>query len=540
VTYAGLILSAELRNGWNWLRRTKRGRSSAIGITVAAVIGGVPLAAGAFALGVILAKLSLEPSATFALGFSATALLMFVFGLPGIIGAFFADRQLLLFAAAPVPLVQLFAARLVQASLPAAGVGLLPLASAFGYGLARGLDPFFGLLAIVTVALTALTVVAFELCLMTFVLRVVPASRARDAASLLIALFAAGFYGLQLLLTNSGPRTAGRDPMVAVRQALAIGERLRWLPTSWPAETLAGWASGGPLAAAPWMALTVAMAATAVAAGWLLYQHTFVLGIGVFGESGATPRRRRARTWRRVATAPAPPRPVLAIAAKDFVSLRRDFKRLAGTLPALAMAVAYTLVNSRRLGGGGLWPVILPLGFIPFFVGMAVGLPAVGGEGRGMLLLSLAGLPMRRLLLAKLVFGTSTLLVTTLGAALALGLIKGSPPVELLEILLIAAWLAGGASAITVAAGSLQPNFEAENPRRGVGLGAGCGGAVALAMFAGLTYGAVLALTSASGLGAWAPVLVGVGVLLLAAGAVLVGAMLLVGVRALERWQSGD
>jgi len=59
-------------------------------------------------------------------------------------------------------------------------------------------------------------------------------------------------------------------------------------------------------------------------------------------------------------------------------------------------------------------------------------------------------------------------------------------------------------------------------------------------MFAGLTYGAVLALTSASGLGAWAPVLVGVGVLLLAAGAVLVGAMLLVGVRALERWQSGD
>jgi len=164
----------------------------------------------------------------------------------------------------------------------------------------------------------------------------------------------------------------------------------------------------------------------------------------------------------------------------------------------------------------------------------------VGGEGRGMLLLSLAGLPMRRLLLAKLVFGTSTLLVTTLGAALALGLIKGSPPVELLEILLIAAWLAGGASAITVAAGSLQPNFEAENPRRGVGLGAGCGGAVALAMFAGLTYGAVLALTSAPELGAWAPALVGLGVLLLGGGTVVVAAMLLMGLRGLERWQPGD
>jgi len=540
VSYTVLILGAELRNAWNWMSQTKRGRSASIGIAAVALVLGLPLLAGAFVLGVVLARLSLDPGATFALGFSATALMMFVFGLPGIIGAFFADRQLLLYAAAPVPLAQLFAARLVQASLPAAGVGLLPLASAFGYGLARGLDPFFGMLAIITVALTVLSVVALELCLMSFVLRVVPASRARDVASLLVALLAASFYGLQLLLTSGGPRTFGRDPIVVARQALAIGDRLRWLPTSWPAEALAGWAGGGPLAAAPWAALTLAVAATAMGAGWLLYQQTFVLGIGVFGESGATPRRRRARTWRPASRAPEPPRPVLALAAKDFVSVRRDFKRLAGALPALAMAVAYTLVNSQRLGGGGLWPVILPLGFIPFFVGMAVGLPAVAAEGRGMLLLSLAGLPMRRLLAAKLLFGTSTLVVITVGAALALGLVKQAPPVELLEILLIAAWLACGAAAISVSAGALQPNFEADNPRRAVGLGAGCGGAAAVAAFVGLTYGAVLALTSAPELGAWAPALVGLGVLLLGGGTVVVAAMLLMGLRGLERWQPGD
>jgi len=69
---------------------------------------------------------------------------------------------------------------------------------------------------------------------------------------------------------------------------------------------------------------------------------------------------------------------------------------------------------------------------------------------------------------------------------------------------------------------------------------AGCGGAAAVAAFVGLTYGAVLALTSAPELGAWAPALVGLGVLLLGGGTVVVAAMLLMGLRGLERWQPGD
>jgi Putative ATP-binding cassette len=464
---------------------------------------------------------------------------MFIFGLPGVISAFFADRQLLLFAAAPISSLQLFLARLLQASIPAALVGIVVLTSVFAYGVGAGLNPAFGLLAIFLIAALALTVVSFEVCLMSLVLRVVPATRARDVAGIMLALLGSSFYVLQILLRGPVEQLT-KDPNQSLQQVTGLSSRLAWLPTSWPAEALAAWAFQGPVAALGWTALTFAVAAVAVVAGWFLHQQSFVLGIGVFGEAGGgSTRRRRSRAPAATARTAAP-NPIAAIAKKDALALRRDFRRLAGALPAVAMAVAYTFLNSGHLPAGwAFWGIALPIGFVPGIVGLAVALPAVGTEGRGMQLVALAGLPMRTFLLAKLVFAVPIILGLTLAMSVALLVIWGAGLAESAEILLFGAWLAAVGSAVAVAAGAIGPNFSAADPRRGISTGWAMGGMLVMAVFFGLSYGALGAVWFAAA-GRLTAFLVPLGILLLALAAAVVGGMLVAGLTALERWRPGE
>jgi Putative ATP-binding cassette len=532
-----LILRAEWLNARHWLLDTKQGRSASFGMAIAAVFLGPLLIGGAGVAGFALGSFGIDPAGIFAGGFSAVALLMFLFGLPGIISAFFADRQLLLFAAAPISSLQLFVARLIQASLPAGLVGVVVLAAVFGYGIGARLNPAFGLLAIVLIAALALTVVSVEVCVMSLVLRVVPATRARDVAGVMLALLGSTFYLLQFALRGPIGKVAD-DPNQALRQAGALGGALIWLPTSWPAEALAAWAVHGPLESLGWTGITIAAMAVAVAAGWFLHKQTFVLGLGVFGEAGAGSTRRRRSRARPSAARATPANPVAAIAWKDFLGLRRDFRRLAGVLPALGMAVVYAFANSGHVVGG-FWGVVLPIAFVPGFVSLSVAVPAVGTEGRGMQLLVLAGLPMRRLLVAKLLFALPIVLLLTIGTALALSLTNRAGPVEMAAVVLFGVWLGCGAPAIAVAAGAIGPNFAATDPRRGVNAGWMIGGMLMIAVFGALSYGALAAFWFAAG-GTLAPLLIPAGLLLLAGSAAVVGGMLLVGLRALERWRPGE
>jgi hypothetical protein len=537
VATAALILGAEWRNTRNWLLKTKQGRSASIGIAIAVVTVGPLLLGGASAAGFAFGQFRIDPAGIFAGGFSAVALVMFIFGLPGIISAFFADRQLLLFAAAPISSRQLYAARLVQASIPAGLVGVVVLAAVFGYGIGAHLNPAFGLLAIVLVAALAFTVVSIEVGLLSLVLRVVPATRARDVAGIVLALVGSSFYLLQFVLRGPIVKVAD-DPAQALRQVSALGARLVWLPTSWPAEALSAWAVGGPLQALGWTALSLGAAALAVAAGWLLHKQTFVLGLGVFGEAGAGSTRRRRSRAQPLAVRVTPPNPAAAIARKDFLSLRRDFRRLAGALPAVGMAIVYTFVNSSHTAPG-FWGVALPIAFVPGFVSLSIAISAVAMEGRGIQLLVLAGTPMRTLLQAKLFFALPIVLPFTLATALVLTFANRAGLADSVAVLLFAAWLGCGAPAIAVAAGAMGPNFAATDPRRGVNPGSVIFGMLALTIFGALSYGALFAFRIAAD-GTLPYALVPFGLLLLAGAAAVVAAMLVSGLRALERWRPGE
>jgi len=537
VSTTALILGAEWRNARNWLLKTKQGRSTSIGLAVGAVFIGPTFLGGAALGGYALGKFGIDPAGIFAGGFSAVALLMFIFGLPGIIAAFFADRQLLLFAAAPISSLQLYLARLVQASLPASLVGAVVLAAVFGYGVGAGLNPAFGLLAIVLVAVLALAVVSVEVALMSLVLRVVPATRARDVAGVALALLGSSFYLIQFVLRGS-IGTAADNPEQALRQISGLGARLVWLPTSWPAEALAAWAVHSTGRALGWTALSVAVSTLAVVVGWLLHRQTFVLGLGVFGDAGAGSSRRRRSQAQPMTARVARPRPVLAIAKKDFLALRRDFRRLAGALPAVAIAVVYTFANAGHTVPG-FWGLALPIAFAPGFVSLSVALPAIATEGRGVQLLVLAGLPMRTLLRAKLLFALPIVLTLTLATALAVTILNGAAPAESVEVVLFAAWLGCGAPAIAVAAGALGPDFAATDPRRGVNPAWMFGGMALIGVFGALSYGALFAFRLAAD-GTMTPLLAAAAILLLAAAGAIVAGILAFGLRALERWRPGE
>lgn len=534
-----LLLAAELRSVWNWVRFSRRGMSAALGVTLAALPFGFLLGLAMFGAGYVVARLAIAPAPLFALGFFTVSLAVFVFGLPGVIGSFFGDRQLLLLASAPIPAGAVFTARLLQASLPALAAGLLVLSGAAGYGAGRGIGLPYYLLSVLLVAAMALSVVAVAVVLMTLVLRVVPAARARDVAGLLAAALAASFYLLQVVATPA--RFARGQPSDAARriasQVSAFGSDLIWFPTTWPAEALANWATVGPLASLPWIALSLGFLGLAWLLAWRLYARTFVLGLGVFGEAGAVSPRRTASVRRRPAH-DSPARPIAALVYKDLVTLRRDLRRLAGALPALVMAVAYSFVNSRGQGGG-VWPVILPLGFVPVMVSGALALPAVSVEGRGILLLALAGTSMRRLLAAKLVFAGSIVAGMAVAAALMLSLRRGETSIVLLAVP-VAAWLGAGCAAIAVSFGAMGPNFQAPADRARGNPAYAMGALVAMGVFAGLTYGAIAAAGAAAGGGAWTVPLVTVAVVAGAMSVALVVAALVVGLERLEQLRPGD
>lgn len=538
MSFSALILHAEARNASNWLTRTRTGRNALIGAALAVLIAGPPIGGAVFVGGLALARAAVDPAPILGAGFFTLTLFVFVLGLPGVVQVFFADRKLLLYATTPTPARSLFGACLAVACAPAALPACLPLLLAFGYGLGKGLGGPYYLLAISLPALVGLTAVAAAVCLMSAVLTIVPVSRARDVAAVVAALFTALLYVLGFNVTHAfapGPLRHGLAGQIS-----GLGRTLTWFPPAWPGEALARLGQGDVAAALFWTACTVLVAAVALAAAWFAYRRTFVTGLLVFGTGGAgwsrTSRRRRAEPVGARASAS---RPMAAVARKDLVSLRRDFKRMAAALPLLLMVAAYIVIDpglGRHLGFPGFWAVAFPLALAPTAMSAGVLLTAVPSEGRAIHLIRLAGLPMWRFLAAKVLFAVAVLGPVTVAAGVALAIVGGLTPAAIAVELSMAAWLAAGLAVIGVSTGAVGPKFESENPRQKVGCLAGLVGLLAIIGFVGLSYGGVAAMQHVGP--GWGGVILAIlGALLVAAAAAVAVAMMIAGVRALSGWR---
>jgi hypothetical protein len=530
-----VILAAELR-AWRH-RLLKRGpvRLTLLGLLLlaaAVTIGGAVFAAGATA-GQFL------PSARDTLlagAFTALSVLMLVIGFPTVIATLFVGRDLLQLVLAPIRPVEIFLARLLLAMSANLLISSLVMMGTLGIGLGSGAPLAFYPLAIFLIFVQVLIVTALQAILMSLVLQWIPARLARDVAAAVAGLAGAGFYLAWNLTLRQSFTPRSRPNLSNLNTAL---QNIEWLPSSWPAHALSAVISGNAGAAATWLGFSLALAALTIASAAILYRRTLLAGLGVFGGPQAV--------WKRPTAGPAvvvarrgEGSPARAIALKDWLSYRRDIRRLSRMLPAFLFPIGYALTFFRPSQSiNGFWTEVFLFGFISMFMSSALATPSIPSEKRGFQLLRMAPMTMWQVIRAKVALTLPPVLVITLLFTIVVAAASGSGFGQLAELAALVIWLCVGFVAIGVSAGGIDPRFDASDDRRAVGVVgtlAGLGGAFgfgllsigAFALFvfgfaaaAGTAHLGVLPATLTVGALMWAG-----GVTLAAGAAAVVGTLL--------------
>jgi hypothetical protein len=472
-----IILAAELR-AWKH-RLLKRGpvRLTLLGlllVAAAVTIGGAVFAAGATA-GEFL------PSARDTLltgAFTALSVLMLVIGFPTVIATLFVGRDLLQLVLAPIRPMEIFLARLLLAMSANLLISSLVMAGTLGIGLGSGAPLAYYPLAVGLIFVQVLIVTALQAILMSLVLQWIPARLARDVAAAVAGLAGAGFYlAWNLTLRQSfTPRT--RPDLANLTTAL---QNVEWLPSSWPAHALSAVIAGNPGAATTWLAFSLALAVLTIAAAGILYRRTLLAGLGVFGGPQAVWKQSPSARPALVVARRGVGSPSRAIALKDWLSYRRDIRRLSRMLPAFLFPIGYALTFFRPSRSiNGFWTEVFLFGFISMFMSSALATPSIPSEKRGFQLLRMAPMTMWQVIRAKVALTLPPVLVITLLFTIVVAAASGSGLGQLAELSLLVIWLCVGFVAIGVSAGGIDPRFDASDDRRAVGVVgtlAGLGGA---------------------------------------------------------------
>jgi hypothetical protein len=167
--------------------------------------------------------------------------------------------------------------------------------------------------------------------------------------------------------------------------------------------------------------------------------------------------------------------PTLVVLIKDWRTIVRDPRWRTATiislvalgLPAVALFTADPFPRSAH--GIRFWFGMLPVPYLAFLVGTQQGASTLAYEGRNLALLRAAPIRIANIVTAKVLGGLGLVLLVTWTATLALGLSRGGQPLELATALLVASWLALGATLAAVAGAALTADFEGDNPQRRVG-----------------------------------------------------------------------
>jgi Putative ATP-binding cassette len=261
----------------------------------------------------------------------------------------------------------------------------------------------------------------------------------------------------------------------------AVLQRIEWLPSAWPGHALSAVIAGSPGEAITWLVFSLALAVLMIAAAEILYRRTLLAGLGVFGGPQAVWRRAPAKQGVVIAKQGAGS-PSRAIAIKDWLSYRRDIRRLSRMLPAFLFPIGYALTFFRPSRSiNGFWTEVFLFGFISMFLSSALATPSIPSERRGFQLLRMAPMTMWQVIRAKVMLTLPPVLAITLLFTIVVASVSGSGIAQLAELSVLVIWLGIGYVSIGVSAGGIDPKFEASDDRRAVGVVgtlAGLGGAL--------------------------------------------------------------
>jgi hypothetical protein len=492
---------------------------------------------GAFAVGATAGQfLPAARDSILAGGFTGLSVLMLVVGFPTVIASFFVGRDLLQLVLAPVRPIEIFVARLVLAMSANLLISGILLMATLGVGFGSGASIVYFVLAIVLVFVLVLAVTALQAVLMSLVLRWIPARLARDVAAAVAGLAGAGFYvAWNLSLRQSFSPRSRPD----VSNLTSIVQRIEWLPSAWPGHALSAVIAGDYASAGTWLLFTLGFVALVMGVAAILYERTLLAGLGVFGGPQAVWRRSAGKQPAVIARRGVGS-PTRAIARKDWLSYRRDIRRLSRLLPAFLFPIGYGLTFFRPGRSiTGFWTEIFLVAFISMFLSSALATPSIPSERRGFQLLRMAPLTMWQVIRAKVVLTLPPVLALTLVFSFVVATVGGGGIAQLAGMAVLVTWLGVGFVSIGVSAGGIDPQFEAGDDRRAVGLlgtFTGLGGSLGFAL---LTIGATALFVYGAGVAAGSvhigpfqstptigALMLGTGVILAAGAGAVVGTML--------------
>ena len=515
-------------------RVLKRGPVRLVLLAIFLAAAGIFILGGAFTVGATAGHFlpgAIDP--VLVGGFTGLSVLMLVVGFPTVIATFFVGRDLLQLALAPVRTIEIFIARLTLAMGANLLISSILLAVVLGMGAGAGAPPAYFVVAVPLIFLQVLAITSTQTVLMSIVLRWVPARMARDVAAAVAGLTGAGLYlawNLSLRQSFSGRSRPNVDNLTLLIQ------RIDWLPPAWPGHALSEIIAGHGVAATTWIGLTLLMNVALVAAASVLYKHTLLAGLGVFGSAQAIWKRKdRRASAPAVGAASGSGSPALAIARKDWLAFRRDIRRLSRLLPAVLFPIGYVFAVTRPSRSmGGFWSEVLLVAFMSMFMSTTLATPSIPSERRGFQLLRMAPLPMWQVLRAKVLLTLPPVLAMTMAFGVVVAIASSNGADRLLELSTLVIWLGCGFVAIGVSAGGIDPRFDALDDRRAVGLVgtlAGLGGSLGFGLlsvgaFALFIFGGD-ALAGTAQLGP-VPSTPAIGALMWAAGIVLAAASLAV------------
>ncbi len=324
-----------------------------------------------------------------------------------------------------------------------------------------------GLIPLVALVVACLLLVPMALGMLAVValVRVVPASRVKEAAGILVGVVGFGVAALDVAASVGG----GATPGIGVSDFSHGLHISHWLSPAWAAQSIfqaAHWRWGSSLLSA--LELAALAAVVTIAAIWIAGP---MVREGWFRSSSTARRGGRLRT--RLRRLPVP----LAVVRKDWRTLRRDPGQLIQLLLPIGLFAVYLL--SPRAGGLGLglfhnfpswYGPLTTAAFAALFAASGLGLRAIGSEGRQFWCLKTAPVSTRTLLLSKLVLPGAIATAASLTLMVTTELRIGTPLGQVLfsSVLLVICVL--GLSALATGMGAIWPRLDWTDPRRAVGI----------------------------------------------------------------------
>jgi ABC-2 type transport system permease protein len=415
----------------------------------------------------------------------------------------------------PVPIRAVFIAKLMQAVLPNFALTcLFGIPILFGLGVSSGFAMGYYPLVLLVMSTLAFAAAGLASLLVMLVVRVMPARRAAE-----ILAFAGAMFGFVCSQMGNFASAFGENIHISGTRLAGILflANTRWLPLNWAGQGLVALGQGH------WLA------------GLLLIGATLGFTLGVFwfalltaerwyysGWAGmqVVARKKMSRLSRPASATTANigrqisrlfSSPVLGIIQKDFLTLRRDLRKLSQLISPLILGAMYTISMLRGAddssAGFGDAPTWFAESFAVAWTYLSVGMSLFVGwmllsrlagmgfsqEGRSYWVLKVAPVRTGQLLIAKFLVAYLPALGLGLVFLLVISILQGFSIVAFLYSLLILLMCQAGATGILLAFGVAGANFTWDDPRKMNAGGAGCLGQIITMLYLPVSFGLFIA-----------------------------------------------